>query len=272
MILQRHLFCILGALGMCAANISVMADEASVTGNVLQIPADETKAMLQTVAMPELGEGQLARIIQRYYQEGLGGEEQWEQISSLKILGTLKIESGEFELKAYQKKPNLIKLSIGGNQRAMLLGYDGEVAWQKLGERDALSAPMSEMEARRFIHNSTFGSHLLYPFADEKRIEYIDTVPTDGNICHQIRVKLANDYQVDYFIDIRTHLEVKSVSQDLLNGTVNSVVYRDYVRDYGMPIARQVESYQDGEWVSTLKIEEVKVNSGVIPWMFAMPD
>ena len=130
---------------------------------------------------------------------------------------------------------------------------------------------MSELRGRRFQHSACFGSYLLYPFAEGKKIEYIDTVPTDGNICHQIRVTLASGYQVDYFIDIRSYLEIKSINTDLRDGEVNSVLYRDYTREFGMPIARQVESYEAGEWISTLIIEEVKVNSGVFQWMFKMP-
>ena len=59
---------------------------------------------------------------------------------------------------------------------------------------------------------------------------------------------------------------------DLRTGEVNSLVYQDYFREYGMPIARQVESFEDGEWVSSLRLDEVKVNAGVIPWMFKMRD
>ncbi|WPJ94073.1 hypothetical protein SH580_11575 [Coraliomargarita algicola] len=269
MILPRPLFCIFGALIICVAHVATAVEEA--VDNFLQVPADQITATTRETAMPDLGEGKLAKIIQRYYEEGLGGKSVWEQISSLKLVGTLKLESGEYELKAYQKKPNLIKLIIRGDQRDMVLGYDGEVAWRKLPGRNVKAEPMSEVEGRRFIHNGFFGSHLLYPFALGKTIEYIDTVPTDGNICHQIRVTLATDYQVDYYIDIRSHLAIKSVSTDLLNNVVNSVVYRDYEREAGMPLAKQVESYEEGEWRSSLRIEEVKVNSGVIPWMFRMP-
>ena len=86
------------------------------------------------------------------------------------------------------------------------------------------------------------------------------------------RVTLDTDYQVDYFLDIRTYLEIKAVNTDLRTGKVNSLVYQDYFREYGMPIARQVESFEDGEWVSSLRLDEVKVNAGVIPWMFKMRD
>lgn len=237
-------------------------------GDTLQSPAEEISIILRQTPMPELGNGRLAKILTRYYIEGLGGSENWKEISSLKVSGTLKLKDGEFELNAYQKKPDLIKMTIRGNQGDLVLGYDGEIAWQEMPGRDAIPQPMAAAEARRFKHSAHFGNHLLYPYASGKTIEYIDTVPAEGNVCHQIRVVLDTDYQIDYFIDIRTYLEIKVVNTDLLQGKTNSVIYKDYIREFGMPIAKQVESYENGEWVSSLTLEHVKVNSGVVPWMF----
>ncbi|MDQ8194370.1 hypothetical protein QEH59_08030 [Coraliomargarita sp. SDUM461004] len=268
MILQRHLLCFLAAFGMSAV-LLVAADEREGGGDTLLMPAQLSEA-LRVAAMPELQNGRLAKILTRYYKEGLGGAEAWSQISSFKVTGTLKLKEGEFELKAYQKKPNLMKMSIRGDHDELVLAYDGDLAWQKLPGRNSMAEPMAAAEARRFKHSAIFGSYLLYPYAEGKTIEYIDTVPTDATISHQIRVTLDSGYQVDYFIDIRSYLEVKSIKTDLQSGAVSEAIFRDYVREEGMPIARQVESYEDGEWVSSLMLEEVKVNAGVIPWMFKM--
>ncbi|MGZ0656821.1 hypothetical protein ACWPKO_05780 [Coraliomargarita sp. W4R53] len=265
---KRHLSCIVGTLGLCA--ILSAADERKGVGDTLRVPADQITATLRLAPMPDLGEGHLAKILRRYYDDGLGGSSNWDQISSLKVIGNLKLAEGDFELKAYQKKPNLIKMTIRSNHRDLVLGYDGNVAWQKLPGREAKPEAMPELEARRFKHGAIFGNHLLYPFAEGKKIEYIDTVPTDGDICHQIRVTLDTGYQVDYFIDIRKYLEIKAIGVDLRGGTETRILYRDYTRVCGIPIAKQVESYEDGKWVSSLTLDEVKINAGVIPWMFKM--
>jgi hypothetical protein len=161
-------------------------------------------------------------------------------------------------------------MTISEGPRDLTLAYDGETAWQNLPGKKTEAEPMAADEARRFKHSAHFGNHLLYPFAEGKTIEYIDTVPVEGNICHQIRVVLDTGYQVDYFIDIRTYLEIKVLNTDLLNNMTNSVVYKDYIREFGMPIAKLVESYEGDEWVSELTLDEVKVNAGLVPWMFKM--
>jgi len=241
--------------------------------NVLSLPPEELNVIVRKTPMPELGDSRIAKILNRYFKEGLGGPENWNKVVSLKVRGRLETKDGELELTAYQKKPNLLKMNLldKTSQNGLTLAYDGEVAWKKVGRRGQPER-MGEAEARRFIHSARFGNYLLYPFAGGKRISLVDTVPIDGAICHQIRVELDSGYQVDYYIDIRSYLEIKVVNTDLRSGAVNSIVYKDYTREFGMPIAKKVESREEGEWVSSLVLEEIKVNSGVMPWMFHMPD
>lgn len=245
---------------------------ASDEGNVLSLPED-LNASIRETAMPELGDSRIARILSKYYQEVLGGADNWEKMVSLHMTGSLKTKDGKLALNAYQKKPNFIKMTLYKEsvQNGLTLAYDGEVAWKQSGRR-ADPELMADVEARRFIHSARFGNYLLYPFAEGKRISLIDTVPLEGSICHQIRVELDTGYQVDYFIDIRSYLEKKVVNTDLRGGGVNTVIYKDYNLDFGMPIALKVESREGGEWVSSLVVEEVKVNSGVMAWMFHMPE
>ncbi|MEN8792744.1 MAG: hypothetical protein ABF324_11240, partial [Lentimonas sp.] len=153
----------------------------------------------------------------------------------------------------------------------LTLGYDGKDAWNILSESGGKATKMDEAVARRFIHNSHFGNHLLYPYKLGKTVSYVDTIPVEGNICHLVRVVLDTDYQIDYFIDIRSYLEVKVEHTDLRNKSVNTTVYTDYIRELGMPIAKNVISRENGEFVSEIQLDEVTINSGIMPWMFRMP-
>lgn len=255
-------------LFMLVASLKATASD---PGDRLDLAGRTITPILMEDPMPELGDGRLALILTRYYEDGLGGAENWKRISSIRFSGTLELKDGEFSLTALQKKPNLVKMTLRQNHRDMVLAFDGETAWQRPPGRDASAAVMSEDEARRFIHSARFGNYLLYPFAEGKEIIYIDTVPVEGKICHKIRVVLDTGYQLDYYIDIRSFMEVKVENMDTTNDFRNSIVYSDYTRESGMPIARNIKSFENGEWVSTLILDEAKVNSGVIPWMFEMP-
>lgn len=240
---------------------------------MLSVSPEKLTVKLRNTAMPELGETRIETILKRYYELGLGGPENWEKIVSLNIIGQMETKGGTLALNAYQKKPDLIKmiLSHESGQGSLTLAYDGEVAWKQKG-RQGKAEQMSEVEARRFIHSANFGNYLLFPFAEGKRIRLIDTVPVEGAICHQIRVELDTGYQVDYFLDIRDYFEVKVVNSDLRNNSSNSIIYKNHSRESGLPVAKTVKNLENGEWVSTLQIEEVKVNPGIMPWMFHPPE
>ena len=149
--------------------------------------------------MPELGNSRLAKILTHYYEDALGGDENWADISSLRVTGRLKLENAEFRLTALQKKPNLVKMTLRQNQRDLVMAFDGTNAWQRPPGRDTKPVLMNQSEARRFIHSAHFGSYLLFPFAEGKELVYLDTVPVEGNICHQIRVTLEERFSARLF-------------------------------------------------------------------------
>lgn len=237
----------------------------------LSPPSGSALQALQGIDMPELGDGRLDRILGRYYKEALGGPKNWERISSLRISGTIRFESGEFKLTALQRKPNQVKMTLRQNQQKLILASDGETAWQHAPRSGEAPQIMPEKEGRRFKMSAHFGSLLLNPFAEGKEITFIDTVPTEGHICHQVRVVLEEGFQLDYFIDIRTFLEVKIEMVDLREEGIQRTVFADYKRVSGFPVAQRIDNYRDDEWLSTLLVDEVRVNTGIVPWMFDLP-
>ena len=130
---------------------------------------------------------------------------------------------------------------------------------------------MEPEEARPFIHGSMFVNHLMYPDEPGKEVKYIDTVPIEGTLCHNIQVTMDTDYIVNYYIDIHSLLEFKVVNKDLKNGDVDEIYYSDYTCKDGIFIAKKIANYHNGEWESDLIIDSIQVNSGVIPFMFKMP-
>jgi hypothetical protein len=262
-----------GTLGLAFLISSVSAKVAPAI--TLDATGDEITVILRQTAMPKMSQDRLGSILTRCYNVGFGGPDNWEKLVSLRISGRLTVEAGEFEFNSYQKKPHYLKMTINGPRGALQAGYDGNVAWQVLASDPAAPDPagleMDAAHARRFIHSAYFGNHLLYPYALGKQIEYLDTVPVDGAICHQIRVTLKSGFQVDYFVDIRTYLESKTIMTDLRTGEVSETLSQDYFREFGIPVARKMVRSENGVWVSTFELDKITVNSGVMPWMFKMP-
>ncbi len=254
----------LGVLLSCTFAAEDNADAA------VDATSDEAMLILRQTAMPEMKGDRLGWILTRCYNAGFGGADNWEKVTSLRISGRLTLEAGEFKLKSYHKKPHYIKILIDGPRGRLQMGYDGNTAWEILPPDPAVME-MGVNQARLFTHNAHFGNYLLYPYAAGKQIEYLDTVAVDGAICHQIRVTLESGFQVDYFVDIRTYLESKIIVTDLRTGEVSETLSEDYSREAGIPIARKVVNFKNGVRVSTLELDKITVNTGVIPWMFEMP-
>lgn len=220
--------------------------------------------------MPEVPDPRLNRILQRYYEEALGGEEKWRRLESLRIQGVLTNADGEFALKAYHKKPDFLKMTLTSPDAALVLGYDGVTAWKAFGgPGQGRAVPMDDGEARQFVFNARFDTYLVYPLASGKTVEYVDFIPTEGEESHHLRVSLDNGFVVDYFLDITSFLVGRAIISDLRTGTVNTIEYHDYrpVRDTF--IAHHVVSRKNGVFNSELRIEKIEPNIGMMTWMFA---
>ena len=131
---------------------------------------------------------------------------------------------------------------------------------------------MSANEARRFIHSSVFGNYLLYPYRSGKTIEYLGTTREMDTVCHRIRVSLQNNFTVDYYIDVRTYLDVKIVNRDEELNTSTTLICSDFKNIKGFPVAYKVVSKTEDGPETTLTLEQVDFNIGLTEWMFNRPD
>ena len=258
---------------LCAATALIFAGLVCQAGEVLKLPEGQMLSeSIRTQAMPDTGESRIGKILKRFYEKGLGGSENWASIISMRSSGTITLETGEtIAMEAYQRKPDRTKIILRGKGfGSVILSYDGKLAW-KQPPGTAPSTPMDAEESRRFIHSSQFGNYLLYPFAEGKKIEYIETIPIDQTVCHKVRVHLDTGYQVDYYIDVSNYHELRVDNLDLQSGLLNSVRYYDYAVVSGMPMAMRVENLELGKLLSVLELSDFKVNIGIMPWMFEMP-
>lgn len=237
----------------------------------LEVPQNVTGVLRET-AMPDLGNSMLEKLLTRYYELGLGGSDVWSKISSMRLKGTLKInENTDFELLCYQRKPDRLKMTLSNHQGEVVLGYDGEEAWQYMPNSLEDAVLMAPQEARRFIHSSVFGNYLLYPYREGKVIEYHGTVREMDTVCHRIRVVLSNGFEVEYFIDVRNYLELKIVNFDTNFNTLTTLLCEDYKFVQDFPVAHKVTSLSEDGTETSLTLSQVDFNIGLTDWIFRRP-
>ncbi len=236
----------------------------------LELPKSIRPSMRE-VAMPEMGDSNLEKLLSRYYESGLGGAEIWEGITSMRLKGSILIGEQRYKLLCYQRKPDLLKMILSGKSGKLELGYDGKVAWQYYADGDLPASEMPPFEARRFIHSSVFGNYLIYPYREGKTIDYHGTVRERGTVCHHIRVTLPNEYRVDYYIDIRNYWDTKILNYDDKNGEVTSLICEDFRMVDGFPVAFKVTSTPEDGALSVLSLDQVDFNIGLTDWIFQKP-
>ena len=231
--------------------------------------SENTRALINE-PMPELYRSKLGKVLIRYYNEGLGGIEEWSRINSLKLKGTIENEAGIFKYESIAKKPNMLKVRFLKNGRNLEITCNGTKVWQKLpSEGKTQLVDSNSNQYKNVIHSSAFSSFLLYPFEKGKTIRYFGTEREDGQLCHIIRVALETGFILDYYIGVQSYSEVKVVQQNhQLQGDETTIVFSDFQNINGLHLPFRVISSKQGKPYSSLIIDQAIPNIGAFEWMF----
>lgn len=225
----------------------------------------------QSVAMPTMPDGRLGRILRQYYDSSLGGRSGWDQLSSLQLEGRFSSQGEVLNFTAYLKKPDLFKLILKSDERKTIYGYDGDRAWVHWLRPASAPQRLKLADEAQFVSNALFGCHLLYPYAEGKVIRYVDTIPFEGRVCDLLQVELSNGHRFDYYLDLRTHLEVRRISFAPKSGDRLTFDLMDYDASGLIPIPRAVVLQRNEQQVGRFELGRLQFNPGIMPWMFRQP-
>ena len=229
----------------------------------------ELTETLRNTSMPKLKNSRLGQILSRYYNESMGGSDNWNKINSLKVSATYKENSKEYKYDSLARKPNLVKITIDKDEGNYVVAYNGKAGWEKSSNKSDPKEINNKERLRQLSNDSIFMNYLLYPFRKNKSYEYLGVIREAEVICHKIRVHTEADFVMDYYIDVKSYLEVKVVQQDKTSYFEKiELVMSDHKLVEGIYFPFKVETYVEGNFRSVLVIEEVEVNPGIMNWMF----
>ncbi len=215
---------------------------------------------------------EVATILRNYYEQSLGGRKHWSQIESIRFDGTLRVPEGEFSFMAYKKKPDYCKIVLLGKRGARVtMAYDGADAWQLNSADPQGAVAMPSAEALNFIRDATTGGHLLYATLPGKRIELLGKRKVLGFTCYELRVTLPNGQQVTYAIDRTAAVERQQMTVNPVSGAteVTTHVRNDLLEGLSIPVESTMTV--DGEFMHELRVQRVKVNTGLTASIFKRP-
>jgi hypothetical protein len=215
---------------------------------------------------------EVAAILRGYYEHSLGGRTHWSEVESIRFDGTLRVPQGEFSFVAYKKKPDYCKIVLLGERGARItMAYDGADAWQLNSADPQGAVAMPSAEALNFIRDATTGGHLLYPTLPGKRIELLGKRRVLGLTCYELRVTLPNGQQVTYAIDRASSVERQQIVVNPVSGATEVTTHMRNNLLEGLSIPVESTMTVDGEFMHEVRMQGVKVNTGLTTAMFKRP-
>jgi hypothetical protein len=214
----------------------------------------------------------VASVLRAFYERTYTDADTWAAIESFRFIGALHFSEAAVEFTVFKKKPNLMKVVLKTpNGHRVTMGYDGREAWQLKTQESALAKKMPPMEARNFIRDSPTGSHLLYPRMEGKSIELVGTTTIDDARAYELRITLPDGQVIRSFLDMTSFAEVRQVSTNQVTGVEEVTKYENFRIFEGIRVPFTSTRLIDGVEIHQSRIEEVRVNEGVTPWIFRRP-
>jgi hypothetical protein len=226
-----------------------------------------------------------ARAVIDRFAEVTNGKAQVENTSSIRLKGTLTLESmgmkGDFERLSAKPDKMLLKSSLGG-MGTTLIGYDGKVAWMEspmLGGSQLLEGTELVGTLMQASYDAT-----LMPDREYEKLEVVAREPFEGKDCYKVlavyrapadpaEAKASEAVRTSYsWFDVESGLQLGSKGTQAQAGSEIEVtsIHGDYKKfgDYTFP-ARMTQEISGMKVLITLDtVEYDKVD----PKTFDLPE
>lgn len=214
-------------------------------------------------------------ILNKYY-EFQTNPKKLESIKSLRIKGIITFSNN---LKAnfilIKKRPNKVRLTlIYPNNKKYTQSYNGETGWKRT-PNDALEK-LSLFESKSISRDALLFNYLLTENDDyTTKLSFLGEASVRTIPCYRIQVKLNDsEDRIEYYLN-KTHFNEEKISivEDLGFNQVRYVdsLLSDYREVPPLKQAFKIETFIEGKKTSTLQIEEILYNIGVLDIYFDPP-
>ena len=201
-----------------------------------------------------------------------GGRAQLKSVHSARLFGRISFgpENGG-PLVVLIARPPRIRTQFTLDQRTMVQGYDGRIAWLSDGS-SAQQLPADQ--AKNVAAGADLDGPLLEYASKGNRVVFAGLDTADGRPAWRLDVTLANGLRDSYFIDTASSLQTKW--RGARTEQAQPVVYESWFHDYraagGVLFAYRIDSRTVGRsGGQTIALDSVQLNVPVTAADFAMP-
>ena len=204
----------------------------------------------------------------------IGGVEKIRAIQTLRAEGRLTQSGIELPFTLWMKRPNLCRLDIDLQGKAIVQAHDGEKTWW-VNPLLGIDKPrkMPDDLARSVLRWTDFEGPLVEYDKKGHKAEYAGEEETDKGKLHKIKLTLSGGEVWHVYIDAETFLEVKRTFPLSIGGEPKETTTRfgDYAVVEGVKIYRVIEGEGFDGSPYTMRFESIEANTEIDDARFQKP-
>ena len=212
-------------------------------------------------------------VIERYI-ETLGGRASLEKIRSVRLSGKVIYPNGLSDsITVLKKKPDLVRVVLDKGMVRFVQAYDGKVAWfARESGRDSFYDHMRGKVRDKFIREAPLENTLVNHTETDAVIQLGEDAEIAGVPCYRLVVTFPDGNSMIHFIEKGTFLERRIIEYDADGVLLSELIPASFETIEGVTFARKITRISEGRTLSTLYLDEIQVNSGILNKAFDPPD
>ncbi|MEX0326028.1 MAG: hypothetical protein AB3N33_08080 [Puniceicoccaceae bacterium] len=207
------------------------------------------------------------------YVEGMGGRASLQKIKSVRISGNVTYPDGtSHAITVLKKKPNLVRIVLDTGTLRVIQAYDGQDAWfaRELGADQMIDRMRGAIE-EGFIRDAPLEGVLLNAYGANAVLELGEDIEIAQVPCHQIIATFPDGARSIHCIDKEEFNERRIYQFDPNGKLLAELVPSEFELFDGVLFSMQTTRINDGEVLSTITVDEVQINMGILNAAFAPP-
>jgi len=204
----------------------------------------------------------------------IGGVDKIRAIRTLRVGGRLAQGGLDLPFTLWMKRPNLCRMDIDLQGKAIVQAHDGERTWwvnPLLGIVEPRKMP--DDLAKSVLRWTDFEGPLVEFDKKGHSAEYAGEEETDKGTLHKIKLTLASGEVWHVYIDAKTFFEVKRTFPQSIGGEPKETTtrFRDYAMVEGVSIYRVIEGEGFDGSPYTMRFESIEANPEIDDARFKKP-
>lgn len=208
------------------------------------------------------------------YIEAMGGRAALEQINSARLRGRV-LDGNQVvsTITVLKKVPDRVRVVIDSGRSRFVQGFDGETVWfSRHAGGQVFHGRMPKSQAEKFIEEAPLTNYLVrYREEPDLVFELGEDVELNRIPCYKIIARFPDGSWNVHIIERERFLERRIYEYDADGNRLLELIPSQFERVGGVDFAMRIVRRKEGENLSTLVLDEVEINIGILEDAFRPP-